>query len=51
MKLSRFRRPKATWSLLYVDYSPNTKQKYEKQVMLRGSHIQEGENKRRKLRK
>jgi hypothetical protein len=52
VKLARFRKPKATCFLSYAENRPNTnrKQYFEKQVMLRGDHIQERKGKLRKLR-
>jgi hypothetical protein len=47
-EVSQFRRAKVTWFFFfsYVE----CRYYYEKQVMLRGGHIQEGKFKRRKLR-
>jgi hypothetical protein len=52
VKLARFRRPRTTcfshiWNIDLILIQPY----YEKQVTLRGDHIQEGEGKRRKLRR
>jgi hypothetical protein len=52
MKLPRFRNPKATFSLICgLETQYKYKQYYEKQATLKRVHIQEGEGKRRKLRK
>jgi hypothetical protein len=51
VKLARFRKPKAACLLLYVEHRPDTQEYHEKQVTLRGGHIQKGEDKRRKLRR
>jgi hypothetical protein len=50
MKLARFRIPKAFSHMWNIDPT-QYKKYYEKQVTLRGGHIQEREGKRRKLRK
>jgi hypothetical protein len=53
VRLAKFRKPKTTCFLSYVEYRPNTNTSkyYEKKAMLKGSHIQEREYKRRKLRR
>jgi dTDP-4-dehydrorhamnose 3,5-epimerase-like enzyme len=50
MKVARFRgqNPHVFFHMRNID-PIQIQQYYEKQVMLRGSHIQEGEDKRRKL--
>jgi hypothetical protein len=49
-EVSQFRRPKATFSLMWNTDLTQIQQYYEKQVTLRGGDIQE-EDKRGKLRK
>jgi hypothetical protein len=52
VKLARFRRLKVRYFLACVEYRQSKYNQYsEKQVMLRGSHIQEREVKRWKLRR
>jgi small nuclear ribonucleoprotein (snRNP)-like protein len=49
-EVSEVQNAKATCFLSYVEYRTQIQEYYEKQVTLRGGHIQEGEGKRRKLR-
>jgi hypothetical protein len=43
VKLARFKRPKASCSLSYVEYRPNTTSNIMKSITLREGHEQERE--------